>query len=463
MSRVLAILHQFPPDRAVGAQSCAQICRYLPSSGWEVTVLTVREDYFAPADQRRNNGFEGTVIRTGVIPHPFEIYRWLKSRATKREGQGQAVVRGSENAHSFRRSLRSLLEVPDAYTGWILPAVASGLAAIRKQRIDCLFSSGPWWTNHLVALLLAKITGVPWVAHFRDSWAQGYWVKSVTPLSIRIEKALERAVVKRAQAVVCVTGMQTEMLRQANPDVPENKFATIPNGYDDAEWAFAPAATAASPHKKRFVVTYAGNLYYGRSPYPLFRALRSLIDSGSIERDDVHVELLGMCDMAEGSKVLDIAETLGIAPCVSIPGVVAKSEAIRRMQQSDLLLLLVDEQNYSIPAKTYEYLRAGRPILALTTGGAVVDLLRQTGGAWIVDPSDVSGIESAVMEAYSGWRGGVDSRRPNEDVVKSYDRRTLAGRIADVLNAVSVSSRQHRASTASTIRSAVWPSQRSGT
>ena len=461
MSRVLAILHQFPPDRAVGAQSSAQICRYLPMFSWDVTVLTVREDYFGAADQDQGNGFSGTVIRTGVIPHPFELYRWLKAARARKPGpQVQALSHGSQKGRSFRRSIRSLLEVPDPYTGWIPPAVWNGLAAMRKERIDAIFSSGPWWTNHLVALVLAQMTGVPWVAHFRDSWAQGYWVKSVTPLSIRIEKALERAVVKRAQAVVCVTEMQTEMLRGANRDVSGNKFTTIPNGYDDAEWVHAPRGRHRN---EKFVITYAGNLYHGRSPYPLFRALRSLIDGGRIQRDDIRVELLGMCDRAEGSKVIEVAETFGVASCVSLPGLLVKSEAIQRMQKSDLLLLLVDEQNYSIPAKTYEYLRAGRPILALTTGGAVVDLLRETGGAWIVDPADTSGIESAVMDAYCAWKDGVDARLPDGDVVRGYDRRLLAGRIADVLNTVSLLPPQTRASTASTIRSAVWPSQSSGT
>jgi len=462
VSRTLAILHQFPPDRAVGAQSCAQICRYLPSFDWDVSVLTVHERYFR-VDQHPSNGYSGTVIRTGVIPHPFEFYRWLKARTFEPERQIQPTSHGSEKGSSLRRSIRSLLEVPDSYTGWILPAVLSGLGAIRRERIDCLFSSGPWWTNHLVALVLAQITGVPWVAHFRDSWAQGYWVKSVTPLSIRIEKALERAVVKRAAAVVCVTEMQTEMLRAANRDVPESKFTTIPNGYDDAEWDSTPASPAAEGRNEKFVITYAGNLYHGRSPYPLFRALHSLIDSGRVQRDEIHVELLGMCEMAEGAKVLNVAETLGVAPCVSMPGVLIKSEAIRRMQKSDLLLLLVDEQNYSIPAKTYEYLRAGRPILALTRGGAVVGLLRETGGAWIVDPDETSEIESAVMDAYSAWKDGLDARVPDQDVVKSYDRRLLAGRIAEVLNTVCRPPRQRRASTASTIRSAAWPSHSSGT
>ncbi len=433
--RVLAILYQFPPLRAVGARSCAQICRYLPAYGWDVTVLTVQKRYISDVEREISNPFEGAVIRTGLIPHPLDLYQRFRTNNSVSKGELRPpIVSSDAPQRGGLRRLVPLLHIPDPYTGWIPPAVISGLAAIRRKKIECLFSSGPWWTNHLVALILARLTGLPWVAHFRDSWAQGHWVKPTTPLSIRIEKALERSVVRRARAVVCVTAMQSAMLRDANPDVPRSKFMTIPNGYDDAEWIDGPVATI--PSDQKFVITYAGNLYHGRSPYPLFRALHSLIESKQIAREQIRVELLGVCDVADGSKVSDVAAAHGLSDCVSIPGVLEKSEAIRRMQRSNLLLLLVHEQNYSIPAKTSEYLSAGRPILALTTRGAVVDLLRQTGGAWIVNPADTDGIKQAVTEAFSAWKRGVDARLPDLDVVKSYDRRLLTRRFAEVLDSV---------------------------
>lgn len=433
--RVLSILYQFPPSREVGAQSSVQICRYLPACGWDVTVLTVRERYIQDTDAQARDKFPGTVIRTGLIPHPLSFYRWLKA---VRRGQVPQVADPTassdslQKAGALRRLLVSLLWIPDLYTGWIPPAVMSGLAAIRRQKVDCLFSSGPWWTNHLIGLVMAKLTGLPWIAHFRDSWAQGHWVKPVTNLSVRIEKALERQVLKAATAVVCVTDMQSAMLRRANPDLPASKFITIPNGYDDAEWTATPGDTTEPSSNDKFVITYAGNLYHGRSPYPLFRALQSLIEYKAIAREQVRVELLGKCDVAEGSRVMDVAAMHGLSDCVSTPGLVSRSEAVRRMKESNLLLLLVDEQNYSIPAKAYEYLRAGRPILALTTGGAVVDLFNQSGGAWVVDPTEHDAIKAAVLEAYLGWRSGVDARLPNQNVVDSYDRRVLTRRLADV-------------------------------
>jgi glycosyltransferase involved in cell wall biosynthesis len=251
--------------------------------------------------------------------------------------------------------------------------------------------------------------------------------------------------------------MQTAMLRQANPDLPSSKFITIPNGYDDAEWTAAPLESTESVPvcNNKFVITYAGNLYHGRSPYPLFRALHSLIETGQIARDQIRIELLGACDVAEGTRVSDVAATLGLCDCLNTPGLLSRNEAVQRMKESNLLLLLVDEQSYSIPAKTYEYLRAGRPILALTAGGAVVDLLNRTGGAWVIDPADNAGIAAALIEAYLGWKSGVDARLPDVGVVGSYDRRLLAGGLAEVFQSAFLSAHSHSSlrNVAATVRS----------
>jgi hypothetical protein len=436
--RVLAIMYQFPPSHEVGAQSCVQNCRYLPVYGWDPIVLTVQERYIENADGPMTEPFPGIVIRAGVIPHPISLYRRLKARfKSKPDAALDFSIEETDSPSKIgvlRRWVLSMLLLPDDYTGWIVPAVISGLRAVRAQKVDCLFSSGLWWTNHLVGLALFELTGLPWVAHFRDPWSKAQWLKPVSALSIRIEEFLERQVLRKASAVVCVTEHHTTQLRQANPDLPPGKFFTIPNGFDGMEWEAVLGDKKEAAHNDKFTITYAGTFYYKRSPYPLFPALRSLIDSGEIDRERIQLQLIsGGAEVAEGSRVTDVATKYGLAEQVTVPARFSRSEALRRMAQSDLLLLSVD-QSYQIPLKTYEYLRAGRPILALSSGGAVVDLLNQTGGAWVVDPDDGAGIRAAVLEAYQSWRGGVDARLPNQDVVSAFDRRLLSGRIAKLLD-----------------------------
>ncbi|MBI4271485.1 MAG: glycosyltransferase [Candidatus Rokubacteria bacterium] len=448
--RVLVVTYDFPPSPWMGAQACAQIARYLPLYGWEPVVLTIRERHVEERDVPGARAFRGAVIRTGVLPHPLTLYRRVKASLSRpirgaQEG-GDPVARMG----TVRRGLLSLLSIPDACAGWIPPAVVAGLGAIRAHRVEHIFSSGPHSTNHLVGLALARMTGLPWTAHFRDPWVYpaALWrqVKPVSALSARIETALERMVVHRATAVACVTGQHASWLRQTYPDLPPGKFVTIPNGFDGGEWETLVGETDRSHSVSRdtFVISYAGNLYHRRSPLPLFRALGSLIHAGEIARERVRVDLIGHCDVAEGARVAETAAACGLAGCVNVTGPLSRAEALRRVARSDLLLLLAEGLMFQIPGKTYEYLRAGRPILALTSEGAVADLLRRAGGAWVVDPADEAAVRGALRDAYCSWKDGLEPPGPDPDLVAAFDRRVLVGRLARLFETAAASGRAAR-------------------
>jgi hypothetical protein len=116
--------------------------------------------------------------------------------------------------------------------------------------------------------------------------------------------------------------------------------------------------------------------------------------------------------------------------CVEVGPPLSRPETLRRMARSDLLLLLAEGWDLQIPGKTYEYLRAGRPILALTSDGALADLLRQTGGAWVAEPSNDAAIALAVRDAYMSWKRGHSTTTADRSAVAGFDRRRLAGRFA---------------------------------
>jgi len=431
---VLLVTYHFPPSMEMGAQTCAQIARYLPLYGWEPAVLTVKECYAEIVGDALEPGFPGRVVRTGLLPHPLAFYRGLKSRLHFERNGSAGAERRSENTGRLRRWLLSLLLVGDGYTGWLLPASLAGLKVVRGFGVQHLLSSGPPWTGHLVGLLLSRITGLPWTAHFRDPWTQGTQSKPVSVASMRIDAALERMIIKRAAFVVCVTDQHTEMLRRAYPGCPPEKFITVPNGFDGGEWDGVSTELDVVDFgtESKFTITYTGQLYQARNPLPLFRALRVLIDAGDIDREGVQVELIGWCDLAEGRRVADIAADCGVAECINVRGPRTRLETLRALTTSNLLLLLAEGRTAQIPGKTYEYLRAGRPILALTSEGALADLLRRMGGAWVVDPRDVAGIAAAIRETYRSWKEGRPPAGADQVLVSGFDRRVLAGRFAEL-------------------------------
>jgi glycosyltransferase involved in cell wall biosynthesis len=456
MRRVLFISYSFPPSTEMGAYSCAQIARYLPLYGWEPVVLTVREKYIDDPylghdDEGRVNDPE-LVVRTYKLPHPTDMYRRFKSRspAGKPPQDSDWKPVSPPNAAKDKSALRaardlllSLSCVPDKNNGWLIPAVVAGLRAIKQTRARLICSSAPYFTSHLAGYWLALLTGLPWVAHFRDPWITGMHAeRRHDKISFKINRALERMTISRADAVVCVTEEHAALMRSAYDQMPASKFAVVMNGFDGLEWQEFiesippgdPGEEYAADAPRKFRITYAGNLYMNRDPAPLFRALRTLIDCGEIARDEVSVELIGSCESSVGRGMADIVSEAGIEGCVEMTGMLSHSETLRRLLQSDLLLLLAEGLVIQIPGKTFEYLKMRRPILALTCEGAVATLLRRTGGAWVVSPDDQQGVINAVRECYRLWKCGLPGPAPDPLIVESFDRRRTTARIAELLD-----------------------------
>jgi hypothetical protein len=110
-------------------------------------------------------------------------------------------------------------------------------------------------------------------------------------------------------------------------------------------------------------------------------------------------------------------------------------QALQECADADgLLLFQAADCDKQIPAKAYEYLRLGKPILALTTHtGDTAALLREAGGATIVNIASED-------EIYEGLSAFVDALRvgthplPDKDKIQHYTRKAQAGQLAKVLD-----------------------------
>jgi hypothetical protein len=110
-------------------------------------------------------------------------------------------------------------------------------------------------------------------------------------------------------------------------------------------------------------------------------------------------------------------------------------QALEECARADGLLLMQGPScNHQIPAKAYEYLRLRRPILALTSHeGDTAALLREAGGATIVDLMDEAALQRAVPAFLAALRAGRHPL-PVEDRVRAYARHDQARQLAACLD-----------------------------
>jgi glycosyltransferase involved in cell wall biosynthesis len=125
---------------------------------------------------------------------------------------------------------------------------------------------------------------------------------------------------------------------------------------------------------------------------------------------------------------------------VHVAGQVGHAEALAAMSSAHALLLVANTTpgaHATVPGKLYEYLAAGRPVLAVAPpDSSTADVLTQTGGGWLAPAGDPAAIACILRQAFSQHRA-AKSVRPDPTAVARFDRRVLAGDLAHLFDHVS--------------------------
>lgn len=443
--QVLLIAYHFPPSGAIGGRRMRRFYEHLPAHGFKPVVLTLREELgesLDPSCPQRYRLPADDIVRSGRLPSFRDGYRRLKkSNPFKKSGpdhkERPAPGVESENVSKrplWRRFLLALMVTLDElFSAWYLPAVLRGRRIIRDRGIRYMVTSSPPSTPHIVGLTLKKLTGARWIADFRDPWIGSLQrdPETRTALTDRFDRAMERLMVEQADHVVCVTERMTDLLRQRYPHLDPGRFVTIPNAVDLDEIKDVSRETDIGS----FTLVYAGALYRSRDPSVLFSAFGKFLDETGVERSAVRLRIIGATSSAERLALEGKARLLKVGDVVSVDGRLPRREVLEISGSSHGLVVLAQNQPDQIPGKVYEMAALMKPILALTEDGATADVLREAGGAWVVDPGDIDGISQAIREIYLSAREGLTSeaRDRRRAFIRAYDPVMLTGKLAELL------------------------------
>ncbi|WP_449423421.1 glycosyltransferase [Rhodanobacter lindaniclasticus] len=413
---VLMIAFHFPPAAmSSGHLRTLGFARHLPTSGWKPIVLSAR----ALAYPR------SMPVADGLIPKDCQV-----ERAFALDVSRHLAIAGK---------YPGFLAQPDRWASWWPAAVASGLRLIRRHHVKAIWSTYPIMTAHCVAHTLSRLTRLPWIADFRDPVSTS--VEPGNPYSFASQHRWERRVLSNAARIVLTTPGALQSYVTSYPEAhTRNRLALIDNGYD--EEAFVGLPEPARSVGRPLVFVHSGMLYPdGRNPVPFFEALSRLVGSGALQPEDVRVVL--RASGSEPTYARDI-ERLGIGRFVTLEPPVSNRMALEEQASADALLLFQGPRfNRQIPAKVYEYLRIGRPILALIdNGGDTAEVLRRAGGARIVSMDDVDAIAAQLPEFIRDVRDGrIQGARA--EVVAHYARSEGAATLAGMLDKITLGQRVH--------------------
>lgn len=424
MRHALFITFQYPPDASSsGVLRTLKYTRYLADHEWRVTVLSIEPSAYETVDQ-------GTLAQ---IPGNVRVVR--------------TSYLDTKKHLSLRGRYLAITALPDRYIGWLPWAVRAGMRIGRSDRVDLVYSTSPPATAHLIAWRVSRGLGKPWVIDFRDPWFEEPPEPGAPggPLFRRVDRWFEGRIVRDADHVVSTTASLRDLLVSRYPELPRGKFSVIPNGYDEDDFArLSRAGPVAGDEPDRMCIVHSGSINpMFRDPVPLVRALSQAAELGLVDSRKVRLRFLGGGPHADDAALHRSIADSGVSTSVEMLPRLPYADALDELTRADVLLLLQasDDTRGLVPAKLYEYLRMGKPVLALTLPGESADLLARTGGGWVVDPADPAQIVQAIGRLYRFWQERSLGRFvADPQVLARYERRRLAAQLAEVFSTVAGSS-----------------------
>jgi glycosyltransferase involved in cell wall biosynthesis len=409
MHNILMISYYFPPQGGAGVQRSLKFVKFLPQYGWQPVVLTVRED-------------TGTLIDTTLtkdIPFQTKVYRT------------NAVLLPKFLPWKIRNWISRWLFIVDEQIGWFPVAVNDAYDIIRLNNIEVIYTTSKPYTSHLIGNRLKFKTGLPWVADFRDPWQGNFATIYPTSLHKKWNSELEHRVIRTADAVTVVSPPMQQSLVERYPELDKDKIHTIPNGYDLDDFN---GVIPSSKNPKIFTIVYSGSFYaHSLTPNNFLQGLKYALINGLIPRDVIQIFFIGNIGKLAQQQI----DEMNLRSIVKSVGYVSHRDSISYLLSADVLLLIIGNISGSeaiYTGKIFEYLAAEKPILALAGHGAAADLIETSQAGVVVPPDDINLITQQIYRFYNLWKNNNLQYLGKREIITSFDRNKLTGRLATILN-----------------------------
>ncbi len=441
MKKVLIITYYWPPTGGSGVQRWVKFSKYLPSFGWQPVIYTPENPEMTSIDRSIENDVpkEAVVIKR----HITEFYSLYRKFTGKKDASAQEVNPINNQKKTFKQKLllflRGNLFIPDPRISWVRPSIHFLKKYLKEHPVDVIVSTGPPQSMHLIARALAKATGTPWIADFRDPWTKMFYFKHLhlCKWAERKHQRLERQVLDDATRIVAVSPLVQEDF-QLMTDTP---VELITNGYDEDDF------DQVVEQDGYFNVTHTGLFAADGNPEVLWQALADKCrDDKDFERL-LRIRLVGKTDR----EIIASINAAGLGEHLVNLGYQEHNNAVREQKNASLLILpLRKEPEYkaTLPGKLFEYLASMNPILGIgQTDGAMARIVNQTGAGVVFGWEDKESVASYINLCWSRFNSvdvqddvttlqDVDADDDKKNAIRQFSRKALTERMAQLFDSL---------------------------
>ncbi|MBQ8573423.1 MAG: glycosyltransferase family 4 protein [Bacteroidales bacterium] len=432
MKRVLIISYYWPPTGGSGVQRWVKFAKYLPEEGWQPVIYTPEN----PEQLAKDTSLEAEVpeetevIKTHII-EPYELYK----KVLRKSGHSKEAVEvnpvNAQHKSLLQKAamwVRGNLFRPDPRCLWIRPSVRFLKKYLAEHPVDLIVSTGPPQSMHLIGFRLARETGLPWIADFRDPWTRIFYFKhlQMTKATERWHEKMEKKVLDEASAVVAVSPLVQQEF-QAMTDTP---VELITNGFDECDFEGSECTEAYGGPEKNFTITHTGLFAADGNPTVLWDVLSEKCAKDEQFRKLLKIKLIGKND----EQIIKALEDRGLKDMLEDMGYQPHSAAVQEQRTASVLILpLRKEPEYKavLPGKLFEYLASFRPVLGIgQTDGAMAMILNETKTGKVIDWEDKEGISEYIEKC---WKMHLEGRLTTEGAdLSHFTRRSITRRMVQL-------------------------------
>ncbi len=430
--RVLMVYDRFPPFNVSGSARVFEFAKRLPDLGWQPMVLASVPPADQPRDEEplRHLPPDVEVLRTAacLTPTKDRLAHFINAKRRRPAASSPTAAARRPRVFTPRSWLWRATGLPmwllEWHFDWAPSALFGALSDPRFRSVDLVWVSAPHVRNLFVGEALSRLLRKPLLVDLRDPWTYGSLWLPRGRLVARCETARARRILSRAARVVVTSPLTEQQMKQR---FPAASFITITNGFSDD-----PGIPSVRDYPgARCLFRYVGVLNERRTPDTLLEGLAIACRDPRL-RANIAFEFVGGMAGHEGS-----IDQHGLGDVVSSRGRVSQRESLQLMRGADVNVVLqtIEEGQDVIAGKTFEYLAARKPILAVVSErGGDAWLLGQVGGAQIAPYHQPAAIAKAIRDCFE--RATQSGAGLDPDKLARFERGALTRELATLFDAV---------------------------
>lgn len=439
--KILIISYVFPPVGGAGVQRTAKLVKYLHSFGWETHVLTasnpsvpLKDDTLLrdiPKDVHVHKAF------SLELPYVFKEFLWKlgvggaasEQSRTGNESQQLSVLR--QLVGDLFAWMKAGLLLPDPQIGWVRQATRNANKVLKKYCIQDVFVSAPPFSSLLIGRnLKEQVERLRVTIDFRDEWTEfyvnAYKFHHCKPRSLKNVLAMEKDVIAKADCVTMATESFCQNYRKKYPQ-HAHKIKVLTNGYDPDD--FKVDCELPGWEFDKFNITYTGTIFGVTTARYCLRAVAGLLKRRPELKQKLRINFVGRITHDE----VPYFDNFEYPEVLKVYGYVEHGKSAFALKNSDLLLVIIDEQEGSeriIAAKIFEYIYAEVPVLGLVPSkGEVGRIIQETKAGSVVGNRCVEDIAQRIEAAIDGNH----RRQPDKEKIRLYSRGSIAKKLIEYL------------------------------